>query len=117
MGIGAVLMQEKKLIAYFGEKLGGAMLNYPSYDQELYALVRALQTCPDDRPEDFDSVFYPMMDLSLRHFFKARIRPCGSCNHVLIFTAMDPTDRMNLDSTRRVTSTKLCETKSSLTIF
>ena len=44
MGIGAVLMQEKKSNAYFSEKLGGATLNYPTYDQELYALVRALQT-------------------------------------------------------------------------
>jgi len=37
-------MQEKKPIAYFSEKLGGDTLNYPTYDQELYALVRALQT-------------------------------------------------------------------------
>ncbi|XP_056850830.1 uncharacterized protein LOC130500129 [Raphanus sativus] len=44
VGIGAVLMQEGKPVAYFSEKLGGAMLNYPTYDQELYALVRALQT-------------------------------------------------------------------------
>ena len=44
MGIGAVLIQEKKSNAYSSEKLGGATLNYPTYDQELYALVRALQT-------------------------------------------------------------------------
>ena len=44
VGIGAVLMQDRKPIAYFREKLGGATLNYPTYDQELYALVRALQT-------------------------------------------------------------------------
>lgn len=36
-------MQDKKPIAYFSEKLGGATLNYPTYDKELYALVRALQ--------------------------------------------------------------------------
>ncbi|KAL0641682.1 hypothetical protein Bca4012_102537 [Brassica carinata] len=34
---------DKKPIAYFSEKLGGATLNYPTYDKELYALVRALQ--------------------------------------------------------------------------
>ncbi|WZZ64683.1 hypothetical protein YC2023_076053 [Brassica napus] len=44
VGIGAVLMQDQTPIAYFSEKLGGATLNYPTYDQELYALVRALQT-------------------------------------------------------------------------
>ncbi|XP_056858080.1 uncharacterized protein LOC130507383, partial [Raphanus sativus] len=43
IGTGAVLMQDKKPIAYFSEKLGGATLNYPTYDKELYALVRALQ--------------------------------------------------------------------------
>jgi len=31
-------------IAYFSEKLHGATLNYPTYDKELYALVRALKT-------------------------------------------------------------------------
>jgi hypothetical protein len=44
IGIGAVLMQEKRQIAYFSEKLNGAALNYPTYDKELYALVRALET-------------------------------------------------------------------------
>ena len=44
IGIGVVLMQEKKLIAYFCEKLNGVALKYPTYVKELYALVRALQT-------------------------------------------------------------------------
>ncbi|XP_031287923.1 uncharacterized protein LOC116146645 [Pistacia vera] len=44
IGIGAVLMQDSKPIAYFSEKLSGVALNYPTYDKELYALVRTLQT-------------------------------------------------------------------------
>ena len=44
IGIRAVLMQEKRSIAYFTEKLNGAALNYLTYDKELYALVRALET-------------------------------------------------------------------------
>jgi hypothetical protein len=44
VGIGAVLLQEGHPIAYFSEKLSGACLNYPTYDKELYALVRALQS-------------------------------------------------------------------------
>jgi hypothetical protein len=41
--VGAVLMQEGHPIAYFSEKLSGAALNYPTYDKEMYALVRALE--------------------------------------------------------------------------
>ena len=33
MGIGAVLMQDRRPIAYFSEKLSGATLNYPTYDK------------------------------------------------------------------------------------
>ncbi|XP_035542982.1 uncharacterized protein LOC118343747, partial [Juglans regia] len=43
IGIGAVLMQEGRPIAYFSEKLSGAAQNYPTYDKEMYALVRALE--------------------------------------------------------------------------
>jgi hypothetical protein len=39
IGIGEVLMQQGKPIAYLSEKLGGAQLNYTVYDKELYALV------------------------------------------------------------------------------
>ncbi|XP_019431644.1 PREDICTED: uncharacterized protein LOC109338787, partial [Lupinus angustifolius] len=35
---------ERHPIAYFSEKQGGPMLNFSTYDKELYALVRALQT-------------------------------------------------------------------------
>ncbi|PKI67147.1 hypothetical protein CRG98_012475 [Punica granatum] len=41
---GAVLMQDRRPIAYFSEKLKGAALNCSTYDKELYALVRALET-------------------------------------------------------------------------
>ena len=44
LGVGSVLMQEGRPIAYFNAKLSGAALKYPIYDKELYALVRALET-------------------------------------------------------------------------
>jgi hypothetical protein len=42
--IGGALLQEGKPIAYFSEKLSGPSLNYLTYDNELYALVRVLET-------------------------------------------------------------------------
>ena len=54
IGIGAVLMQEKRPIAYVSEKLNGVALNYPTYDKELCALVRALETWQHDLwPKEF----------------------------------------------------------------
>jgi hypothetical protein len=44
IGIGGVLLQEGKLIAYFSEKLSGPSLNYSMYEKELYALVHVLET-------------------------------------------------------------------------
>ena len=44
IGIGGVLMQERRPIAYFSEKLSGPTLNYSVYDKELYALVQSLET-------------------------------------------------------------------------
>jgi hypothetical protein len=44
IGIGGVLMQDKKPIAFFSENLSGPSLNYSVYDKELYALVRSLET-------------------------------------------------------------------------
>ncbi|CAD5164438.1 unnamed protein product, partial [Musa acuminata subsp. malaccensis] len=37
IGIGGVLMQEGRPIAFFSEKLSRASLNYPTYDKEFYA--------------------------------------------------------------------------------
>ena len=42
-GIGAVLKQDGRPLAYFSEKLSGAALNYPTYDKELYAVIRTLE--------------------------------------------------------------------------
>jgi len=44
VGIGVVLLQEGHPIAYFSDKLKGSHINYSTYDKELYALVRTLQT-------------------------------------------------------------------------
>ena len=43
LGIGGLLMQDGKPVAYYSKKLDGARLNYPIYDKELYALVRVLE--------------------------------------------------------------------------
>jgi hypothetical protein len=43
IGIGGVLLQKGKPIAYVSEKLNGPHLNYSVYDKELYALVCVLE--------------------------------------------------------------------------
>jgi hypothetical protein len=44
IGLGGVLLSERKPVAYFSEKLSGPIPNYSTYDKELYALVRCLET-------------------------------------------------------------------------
>jgi hypothetical protein len=44
IGIGGVLLQDGKPMAYFSEKLSGSSMNYSTYDKELYALVSVLET-------------------------------------------------------------------------
>ncbi|KAI4313093.1 hypothetical protein MLD38_037865 [Melastoma candidum] len=44
VGIGGVLLQEGRPIAYFSEKLNGAKLNYSTYDKEFLAIVRVVET-------------------------------------------------------------------------
>lgn len=41
-GIGVVLIQEARYVAYFSEKLSKSKLNYSTYDKEFFDMVRAL---------------------------------------------------------------------------
>jgi hypothetical protein len=43
IGIGGVLMQNGRPVAYHSENLDGARLNYSIYDKELFALVCVLE--------------------------------------------------------------------------
>jgi hypothetical protein len=44
IGFGGVLLQERKPVAYFSEKLSAPVLNYSTYEKELCALVRCLES-------------------------------------------------------------------------
>ena len=45
VGLGCVLMQQDKVIAYASRQLKSHERNYPTYDLELVAMVFALKTC------------------------------------------------------------------------
>nr|GEV62317.1 hypothetical protein [Tanacetum cinerariifolium] len=45
VGIGAVLSQLNRPVAYFSEKLNDAKRRYTTYDKEFYAIIRALEHC------------------------------------------------------------------------
>jgi hypothetical protein len=43
IGIGAILIQDRRPIACFHDNLNGAILNYTTYGNKLYVLVRTLE--------------------------------------------------------------------------
>ena len=43
LAIGAVLMQDKKIVAYESRKLNSAELNYPVHEKELLAMIHSLK--------------------------------------------------------------------------
>jgi hypothetical protein len=68
IGIGGVLLQEGKPIAYFSEKLSGPSLNYSTYDKELYTLVRLLET--------WQHYLWPKMRRDVERYMSR----CTTCN-------------------------------------
>jgi hypothetical protein len=43
--MGAVLMEYCKLVYYHSETFNQVVVNYPTYDKELYALVQSVKEC------------------------------------------------------------------------
>lgn len=43
IGIGAILRQQGRAVAYFSEQLGGANLRYSTYELEFYVVVQTLK--------------------------------------------------------------------------
>jgi hypothetical protein len=41
--MGEVLLQHGNIICFHSETFNGAVINYPTYDKELYALVKSVK--------------------------------------------------------------------------
>jgi hypothetical protein len=67
-------MYDKKLITYFSQKLNGTTLNYPTYDKELCALVRTLDT--------WEHYFWPKeLVIHTNHQSLKYLKSQGKLNH------------------------------------
>ncbi|RVW61227.1 Transposon Ty3-I Gag-Pol polyprotein [Vitis vinifera] len=87
-GIGAVLMQGGRLIAYFNEKLSRAALNYPTYDKELQAKSR-VQSHGLYTPLSIPSE--PLIDISMDFVLGF---PKSKCGRDSIFVVVDRFSKM-----------------------